>query len=214
MTPRLLSADEWVGEMITRAGRLGNGERELVGLAGPPGSGKSTLSERVEAAVNAAHPGRAAILAQDGYHFDDEVLVPRGWRDRKGAPHTFDVGGLVAMIARLRQETGEHIAVPRFDRTLEIARAGARIIAPEVRLIIVEGNYLALDAAPWTRLAGCFDETAMIRVSEEALERRLLARWRDAGFEEARIHRQVHGNDMPNVRLVYDKSRACDVEVV
>jgi pantothenate kinase len=209
-----VTAGAWTAELVALAGRLSRGERRCIAIVGPPASGKSTLAEGIEAAVNAAHPGRAAILSQDGFHFDDEVLVPRGWRARKGAPHTFDVGGLAAMIGRLKHETGEEIAVPRFDRTLEIARAGARIVEPDVRLLILEGNYLALEEPPWTRLAGAFDETAMLRVDEAELERRLHERWRDAGFSPERLRAQIHDNDLPNGRLVLRRSRPADVEIV
>jgi pantothenate kinase len=213
VAPRRLSAGAWTDELVALAGRLPEGERRVVAIAGPPASGKSTLAETIEQAVNAQHPGRAAILPQDGFHFDDEVLIPRGWRARKGAPFTFDVGGLLTMVERLIRDTGEEIAVPRFDRSLEIARAGARIVTPDVRLLVMEGNYLLLDEAPWTRLAGVFDVTALIRVSDPELERRLLERWRTAGLDAQRLRLQVYENDLPNARLVMAGSRTPDVEI-
>ena len=67
--------------------------RQIVGIAGPPGSGKSTVAERLVAAANAARPGYAALLLKDGYHYDDGLLEAMGRCPRKGAPDTFDVGG-------------------------------------------------------------------------------------------------------------------------
>src|SRR5262249_48690883 len=102
--------------------------RVVVAIAGAPGSGKSTLAEQVTSSLNAAAPGRAALLPMDGYHYDDRILIERGLRARKGAPETFDVFGLLHMLDRLKRNQEDEIAVPVFDRDLEISRAGARLI--------------------------------------------------------------------------------------
>ena len=89
--------------------RVGLG-RSVIAIVGAPGSGKSTLAERLEADLNALNPGSAAVLSMDGYHFDDDVLVARGLRARKGAPETFDVGGLLHMLGRLQRNEEDEIA--------------------------------------------------------------------------------------------------------
>lgn len=182
--------------------------RLIAALAGPPGAGKSTIAEAVAARLNAKAPGRCAVLPMDGFHYDDMVLVPRGDRPRKGAPHTFDVGGLNAMLARLRANVEAEIAVPVFDRSIEIARAGARIIPQSAGILLVEGNYLLLDAAPWSALRPLFDLTAMVRVAPETLRKRLGARWRDMGLDEAETMAKLEENDLPNGRLVMTRSVA------
>src|SRR5688572_33087414 len=106
------------------------------------------------------------VLPIDGYHFDDRVLVQRGLRPRKGAPDTFDVAGFYHMLHRLKRNEESEIAVPVFDRDLEIARAGARLIPRSVRHLIIEGNYLLLDRPGWSSLRGLFDTTIMISVPE------------------------------------------------
>lgn len=209
-----VSPELFVDRLLARLERVEEGARLVVALAGAPGSGKSTLSAMVEAKVNEAHPGAAAVVPMDGYHYDDEVLVPKGWRPRKGAPHTFDVGGLSAMLGRLRANREETIAIPRFDRDLEIARAGARLIPQSVRLILVEGNYLLLDEAPWDTLADHFHMTAMIAVDEAQLRRRLAARWDGYGLDGAAITAKLEENDLPNGRLVTQKSRPADIIIV
>ena len=180
--------------------------RSITAIAGPPAAGKSTLAEHLAERLNQGEPGSAAVLPMDGYHFDDMVLVARGWRPRKGAPHTFDVAGFAHMLARLNDNREAEIAVPVFDRDLEIARAGARMIPASVRHLIVEGNYLLLAAAPWSSLHGLFDTTVMIAVAEAELRARLVARWQGYGLSPAEIAWKLDGNDLPNGQVVMTQS--------
>ena len=183
--------------------------RHITAVAGPPGSGKSTLADRLADALNAREPGSAAVFPMDGYHFDDVVLNARGWRPRKGAPYTFDVGGFAAMLDRLRSNREAEIAVPVFDRSIEIARNAARFIPRTVRHLIVEGNYLLLDEAPWTGLS--FDTTVYLQVPIEELERRLYDRWKALAGEALR--EKMVDNDLPNARFVVEHSRPADFVV-
>ena len=180
--------------------------RSIVAVAGPPGSGKSTFAERLVERLNASVA--AAVLPMDGYHYDDIVLNARGHRPRKGAPHTFDVDGLAATLSRLAADDGREVAVPVFDRSIEIARAGARIIGPEIRLVVVEGNYLLLDDPAWARLRGHFDATVMLAVPMPVVEARLAARWAGYGLEGEAFRAKMEENDLPNARLVAGRSVA------
>ncbi|WP_103255519.1 nucleoside/nucleotide kinase family protein [Tabrizicola aquatica] len=190
--------------------RAGLGDRLIVALAGAPGSGKSTVAEKLVGKLIGRRPGLAAVLPMDGYHYDDLYLVPAGLRLRKGAPHTFDVGGLYHTLKRLRARDEDEVAVPVFDRTIEIARAGARLIPAEVPVIVVEGNYLLLDQAPWDRLRPMFDLTVMVDVPEHVLRARLRGRWDRLGLDEAAIRAKLEENDLPNARLVREASVAAD----
>ena len=182
--------------------------RYLVALAGPPASGKSTLAEALAEQLNQTHPNRAAIIPMDGFHYDDAVLEARGDRARKGAPHTFDVAGFAHLLGRLKANMEPEVAIPLFDRQLEVARAGAAIIPQEVELLLVEGNYLLLDRAPWDQLFAQFDLTVMIDVSEAELRRRLSQRWEALGFDAEAVALKVEENDLPNGCEVLHHSRA------
>lgn len=191
----------------------GQSARSLTAIAGAPGSGKSTLAEAVVARLNEEAADRAAVLPMDGYHFDDRVLVPRGMRPRKGAPDTFDVAGFYHMLQRLKRNEEAEIAVPVFDRELEIARAGARMIPRSVRHLIVEGNYLLLDRPGWSSLRPLFDTTIMIAAPEAVLRQRLVERWRGYQLAPDEITAKVETNDLPNGRLIVSASAPAEFVV-
>ncbi len=200
----------FVAHLRAYADAIPGGERRVVAIAGAPASGKSTLAAEIHRALNEASPGSCALLPMDGYHYDDEVLTPRGWQPRKGAPHTFDVGGYASSLRRLRANEEESVAVPRFDRSIEIARAGAILIERSVSLIVTEGNYLLLKDAPWPGLRPLFDRTALIVTDMDELERRNRDRWVGIDMAEAAIKAKLEDNDLPNVRLVYERSAEPD----
>ena len=180
--------------------------RILVALAGPPGSGKSTLADELESALNQEQSEQAMILPMDGFHYDDLYLVPAGLRPRKGAPQTFDVWGFYHILRRLRERQGEFVAVPVFDRDLEIARAGARLIPAKVPVILVEGNYLLLQQEPWSQLRLLFDVAVLLEVPEAVLGERLTARWQHYELPSEEIAAKVNENDLPNGRYVMAES--------
>jgi pantothenate kinase len=183
--------------------------RFLVAIAGPPGSGKSTLAEELAAELrNRGEP--TAVVPMDGFHMDDAVLREKGLLTRKGAPQTFDVRGLVDIARALRQADDE-VLVPIFDRSRELAVAGARVINRQDRFVLIEGNYLLLDEPGWEKLAHLFDWTIMLLPPEEVLEERLMRRWRDLGLDADAARAKVSDNDLPNGRLVRMRSRPADV---
>lgn len=190
-------------ELVAIVAERGANQRSLTALAGAPGSGKSTLAGRLADKLNAIEADSAAVFPMDGYHYDDTVLEANGWRPRKGAPHTFDVNGFAHMLSRLA--TGDQdCAVPVFDRDIEIARAGARIIPATTRHIIVEGNYLLLNESGWSDLAGHFETSVFLDVSMAVLTARLSKRW--AWMPSADRQAKLEENDLPNARLVASQS--------
>lgn len=189
--------------------RAAGAARFVVAIAGPPGAGKSTLSDTLAEALVAAGE-KAAVLPMDGFHMDNAVLEQKGLLARKGAPETFDVRSFLATIAAVRANDGE-VLVPVFDRSRELAIASARVVPADTRIILAEGNYLLLDEAPWTQLDGAFDFSIFINPGIEELERRLLKRWHDHGYDEEAARRKAFGNDIPNAHRVVDHQRSADL---
>lgn len=190
--------------------RAGDRQRFILALAGPPGVGKSTLSDALIEEFN--HRGQsAAVVPMDGYHFDNAVLDARGDRSRKGAPFTFDAEGFAALLQRFGSEADRDIAIPVFDRELDLSRAGGRIIEPGHRFLIAEGNYLLLDQPPWRDMADLFDMSVMLTASPEVLSQRLIQRWLDHGLSAPEATARALGNDIPNAELVLQSSQSADV---
>ncbi len=199
-----MSKDIDLDTLVAIIAERGAKSRSITAVAGPPGAGKSTLAGLVVEKLNAADPGSAAVVPMDGFHYDDLVLVPKGLRPRKGAPETFDVAGFSHMLGRLRSNAEREIAVPVFDRAIEIARAGARMIPQSVRHLVVEGNYILLKNGDWADLQRHYDTTVLIHVPEAELRRRLEERWKDLPPDAFAF--KLDANDLPNGRLVMTES--------
>lgn len=183
--------------------------RLIVAIAGPPGAGKSTLAE---ALLPLLPEGSAAIVPMDGFHYDNAILDARALRPRKGSPESFDFDGLRHLLERLKRGDAE-IAVPIFDRTADLSRAGASIIAADTRFILVEGNYLLLDESPWYGLSPLFDHTVWIDVPRQELERRLVQRWLDHDHGQEAALARARSNDLPNADRVSANRRQADTTI-
>lgn len=188
--------------------------RLMVALAGPPGAGKSTVADALALALNERLPDHPAeVVPMDGFHYDNAILDARGLRARKGAPETFDADGFLALLRRLRTESGD-IATPVFDRSIDLARGSARIIGHHQRLLIVEGNYLLLNRPVWQELPSFFDVTVFLQPTIETIEKRLIQRWLDHGLDPEAAALRARGNDLTNAKTVLTESRSADITLL
>jgi pantothenate kinase len=179
--------------------RLMPGQRYLLGLAGAPGAGKSTVAQRLLDAL----PGRAVVVPMDGYHLANTELARLGRAARKGAPDTFDAAGYVAMLARLRlRAPGEIVYAPVFRREIEEAVAGGIAVPPEIELIITEGNYLLLNQGDWAGVRPQLDAVWFVDIDDDVRRARLIARHMHYGRTEAQARDWVLHTDEPNAVLV------------
>jgi len=202
LTPSPEDTDKLGSAILERAQ---GSNRFIVAIAGPPAAGKSTLAQTLYERLS-EQGERVAVVGMDGFHFDNAVLQEKGLLARKGAPETFDFDGFRVALERIRAADRD-VAIPVFDRSMELARAGAAIVRKDTRVILVEGNYLLLDEDPWATLDGLFDFSIYLDVPDDQIRERLLSRWEHIpqGVEK------VEHNDLPNAARVRARRRPADL---
>lgn len=193
---------------------LDRSDRAVLGITGPPGSGKSTLTSALLSALSLRLGADAvAHLPMDAFHLADVQLDRHGLRDRKGAPETFDVDGYVATLARLHSSPESVLYVPGFERDLEQPIAAAIAIPPAARLVVTEGNYLLLPDGGWEHVRPLLAEVWFVGVDDDVRRSRLVRRHEEFGKSPDAARAWVDEVDEPNARLVSSTRDAADLVV-
>lgn len=184
------------------------GRRRLVALAGPPASGKSTLAEHLADLLSRSGCA-ATVVPMDGFHLDNRILDTRGLRHRKGSPASFDVSGLLRLVAALASD--DEVFFPTFDRRRDLAIAGSGLVGPTCDTAIVEGNYLLYDAPGWRDLSRLWDLSIRLEVPRDTLEARLVDRWLAQGHTQTQAEARARENDLANATLLTRAALPADV---
>ncbi|GAA0695882.1 nucleoside/nucleotide kinase family protein [Kitasatospora atroaurantiaca] len=191
-------------------GRAGSGGRIILGLAGPPGAGKSTLARYLVTEIDRLEgQGTAAYLPLDGFHLSNTQLERLGLRARKGSPESFDAWGYVALLRRVAAERFRDVYVPDFDRELDEPVAARHVVRPHTRLVVTEGNYLANAHAPWPEARQLLRELWYVDADDAVREERLLQRHVNGGRDAAAARHWIESNDHPNGEYVKEGLAAC-----
>jgi pantothenate kinase len=177
--------------------------RRIIGIAGEPGAGKSTIAAAIASALG------AALLPMDGYHLPQAELERLGRRDRMGAPDTFDVEAFVQTLTAVRERRAPVLA-PSFDRDIEEAVPDAIAIGAQTETVIVEGNYLLLDTAEWSRVADLLDEVYFVDLGHDIRVQRLIERHVQFGKTEPEAREWALGPDEVNARLIAATARRAE----
>lgn len=198
-----------LGEAIDRAAVLAASRRTLLGIAGCPGAGKSTLS----AAITGRVPS-SVVVPLDGFHMLNDDLVRLGRRDRKGAPDTFDAAAYVRMLDRIRRQTDNAVVTaPSYDRGAGAPVADAIVVDPDVALVVTEGNYLLLDYSPWNAARPLLDEVWFVDVDDALRVARLIERHIEFGKAADDAREWVMRSDEANAAVVAATRGRADVVV-
>jgi pantothenate kinase len=214
---------------ICSAAAANSPRRLIVGIAGPPGSGKSTIAERVVSVINQAPAATPKYCAQavslDGFHHPRHFLDNLPNRDeaygRRGAPWTFDVDGVLELVVRICQsaklpaEQRPTILAPSFDHAVKDPIPDETVIQPETSIVILDGNYLLLDEDKWRDLSLCLDFKIFVNINPWMARDRVVKRHVAAGIEPdlQRAQARFDSNDLLNGQLIRSKRLSCDVVV-
>ncbi|MFR9724886.1 nucleoside/nucleotide kinase family protein [Streptomyces sp. MS19] len=184
--------------------------RAVLGLAGPPGAGKSTLARALTAALGPS----AAYVPLDGFHLSNGQLDRLGLRDRKGSEPSFDVWGYEALLRRLLGDGGREpvrdVYVPDFDRALDEPVAARHAVPAAARLVVTEGNYLACDLPGWREARSLMAAVWYVDAPPELRDERLMLRHTGFGRARAAARAWIDGNDLPNAGLAERSRDRCD----
>jgi len=173
-------------------------QRVIIGIVGKPGAGKSTLSDFLMKNLPA---DLVSLVPMDGYHLSNKVLENLMKSDRKGAPDTFDAMGFAALLDRIRKSTTD-IYYPIFHREIEESIAAEGVVKGNVKLVIVEGNYLLHNSDGWEGVKEYFSEVWFVDIDNEVRLKRLVDRHIQFGKEEGAAFEWAHGTDERNATLV------------
>jgi pantothenate kinase len=196
------------------AAAMANGpQRQILGIVGPPGAGKSVLAQVLVTRLT-ERGLRVGLAAMDGFHLAGAELDRLGRTQRKGAPDTFDVLGYLNLLRRLRRRDEAVVYAPLFDRALEEPIGSAVPLPRELNLIITEGNYLLGEAERWADIRAMLDECWYVELNEQVRLERLVERHIAFGRSREQARERAYGSDQRNARLVVDSRRLASRIVV
>jgi pantothenate kinase len=189
-----------VGQVKILAGN--SSRRIVVGLAGGPGVGKSTLASQIVQTLNSLTPNSAAFVPMDGFHMRHSKLEALGTVKDKGAPHTFEGAEFVEFLRRLKA-ADRAMSGPGYSRKIEDVVDDAFTVGPETKVLVTEGNYLLLGESPWDAVKSLLDLAVFISLPREMVRNRLMKRHAEEGlFSEERNREHINRVDLPNYDLI------------
>jgi pantothenate kinase len=172
-------------------------EARIIGIVGPPGSGKSTFAKELSAHLEVPH----CVVPMDGFHYPQDTLRALGRRERMGAPDTFDTESLATLLAEVAKRS-HPVVFPEFDRTIEEPVPGSITVQPEDQLVILEGNYLLVEDDDWSRIGRLLDASIYVDIPHDLRLHRLTKRHLDFGKAESDAIEWVNRVDEANARVI------------
>jgi pantothenate kinase len=196
--------------------------RCMVGVAGPPGAGKSVTTTILAAALDETdHDVHPLVVPLDGFHYPNAHLSAhqgldhqgrlRCLRDLKGWHVTYDAVGALEALRSARN--GERIGLPVYSRVLHEPVANALRVEESHNMVLVEGNYLLFDVDPWDRIRSLFDMAIFVTAPEDVLIAQTTERHLRGGKSPEQARAQLERVDVPNMHAVLPTIRHADLVV-
>ena len=203
--------------------RRTRGGRVLAGLAGIPGSGKSTFTAVLSHVADAVlGPGRLVAVGLDGWHWPNAVLDARTTRDaagreiplrrRKGGPESYDVQAFAAALRELRA-ADQAGSLPIYDRRRHEPVANGLTVDPSVTLVLVEGNFVLSDATPWARVAAMLEPKLFLTCDRTEAGAGVVDRHVRGGATAEEAVAKFEANDRLNTEFVLETAARIDVRI-
>ena len=191
------------------AGLLARPGRTVLGIAGGPGTGKSTIAQKLAAALGDV----AAYVPMDGFHMKHARLELLGTVADKGMPHTFEGAAFAEFLAALKAATGA-MNGPGYSRKIEDVVEDAFTVPATAKLLVVEGNYLLLATAPWWRVKPLIDRAIYLEIPVEMVRARLMKRHAEEGlFTEERNRAHIERVDLVNYDTIQRSRPRADIAI-
>lgn len=187
------------------------GRPYLLGIAGPPAAGKSTLALQLANDLSQGHGLVARHCPMDGFHLPNIRLDALGLREAKGRIDTFDAPGLLAAMQRLSAKSAFWWPVYCRSRHDPVAD-GLRITGDE-DVCVVEGNYLFCDAPVWRDVGYFFRFRVFVDAPDEVLRQRLLERHRSSGRSLEEAVAKIARTDLPNAGRIRAGKHVAEVVI-
>jgi len=212
MSEQDASVDEKPGNLAElvdhlRARLKATGTRQILGIAGSPGTGKSTFAQSLADAL-----GRelAVVVPLDGFHLATGIIDGTPLRERRGAIDTFDVGGYVALLRRLRSRDETVVYAPTYRRGLEEPIAASIAVHRDTDFVITEGNYLLSTEPGWRDIRSLVDEIWFVDTPQTLRVARLIERHVAFGMTGDAAAAWATGPDEANARLIESTMHLAD----
>ena len=194
-----MDSPEITQAMAALRSRVMPGTRTILGIAGAPGSGKSTFAAWIQQQFT---PGTSVVVPMDGFHLGNAVIEGTPLRQRKGAIDTFAGGGYLSLLRRLAARDEAVVYAPEFRRTLDEPVAASIAVPADVPLVITEGNYLLADQEPWKEVRAQLDEVWFLETPPALRLKRLVDRHVSFGMDREAAHAWATGPDEANAVLI------------
>ena len=186
-----------------------------IGVAGGPGSGKTTVATKVADRLNEIKEDSALVIPMDGWHTPKDDLIAKLGPDsmkRRGAPWTFDLDVMKIQLqeAKSTQATSS-TDLPTYCREISDPVPGGVTLKTHHKIIFVEGLYMLMKEE-YPELFELWDERWYIQAptKEEQIGRlvsRSLKTWSEEkakmwGEGEAGARARIEANDVKNLDIV------------